>query len=154
MFIRPSFLNRAGQAAETSTADPGITPDQVQQIRDRIRSRGRKIVASPVTIVVNDVSTPSTSTTTEPSTSALPEVIEVASEQSTAASVPSATTEQPVAVAVPNAISELSIPPGVTEDPSGEFSLFPEGAIVLGVSSATEISEVIEIVNFNQKDSA
>lgn len=134
--------------------EPGITPDQAEQIRERIRARGRKISASPVTVVINDVST--TSTTTEASTTTattttttaatyLPvvEAVQTASEQVVV------TTEQPVSVAVANAVSELSIPSGVTEDPSGELSLFPEGAIVLGVSSATEISEVIEIVNFN-----
>ena len=37
---------------------------------------------------------------------------------------------------------------GSGSPPADEESLFPEDAIVLGVSSATEISEVIEIGGF------
>ena len=152
LISRPSILNRSGQVAETSTAEPGITPEQVQAIRDRIRSRGRKIVASPITVVVNDLS--ATSTTTEATTTTTTTTTEanapdVASEQPQVQQ--STTTQQPEAVAVANAINDLGILSSVTEDPSGEFSLFPEGAIVLGVSSATEISEVIEIVNFTNQ---
>ena len=47
----------------------------------------------------------------------------------------------------------ITVIPSVLEDlgsgsPSDEESLFPEDAIVLGVSSATEISEVISVGGF------
>lgn len=119
---------------------------QAQQIGERIRSRGRS--ASSGIASTTSTSTASSTTVTDATTTAATTEVPITT---TTTSAP-VTTIQTVADVVqqesttvaPTLIETSSAVTAVPDDSS--ITLFPEGAIVLGFSSSTEISEVIQIV--------